>query len=143
MKQLACTAVYWPTINYDIVDAFHKCYSCAQHQSDPPKQLNHRWMLPERPWSRVHTDHAIYFMGRSWLLLTDAFSKYPCIHPTASRSTKAIIDILEMEFAHFGYPHTVVSDNAATFKSGEFQVQGKRNHSPDWSIISSSNYWCC
>ena len=53
--------------------------------------------------------------------LTDAFSKYPCIHPTASLSTKATIDILEMEFAHFGYPHTVVSDNAATFKSDKFQ----------------------
>ena len=55
------------------------------------------------------------------MLLTDAFSKYPCIHPTASLSTKATIDILETEFAHFGHPHTVVSDNAATFKSDEFQ----------------------
>ena len=121
MKQLARTAVYWPRIDYDIVDTCHKCYSCAQHRNDPPKQLNHPWMLPERPWSRVHIDHAINFMGRNWLLLTDAFSKYPCIHPTASLSTKATIDILEMEFAHFGYPHTVVSDNAATFKSDEFQ----------------------
>ena len=121
MKQLARTAVYWPRIDYDIVDTCHKCYSCAQHQNNPPKQLNHPWMLPERPWSRVHIDHAINFMGRNWLLLTDAFSKYPCIHPTASLSTKATIDILEMEFAHFGYPYTVVSDNAATFKSDEFQ----------------------
>ena len=121
MKQLARTAVYWPRIDYDIVDTCHKCYSCAQHQNDPPKQLNHPWMLPERPWSRVHINHAINFMGRNWLLLTDAFSKYPCIHPRASLSTKATIDILEKEFAHFGYPHTVVSDNAATFKSDEFQ----------------------
>ena len=41
MKQLARTAVYWPRIDYDIVDTCHKCYSCAQHQNDPPKQLNH------------------------------------------------------------------------------------------------------
>ena len=120
-KQLARTAVYWPRIDYDIVETCHKCYSCAQHQNDPPKQPNHPWMLPERPWSRVHIDHAINFMGRNWLLLTHAFSKYRCIHPAASLSTKATIDILEMEFAHFGYPHSVVSDNAATFKSDEFQ----------------------
>ena len=31
------------------------------------------------------------------------------------------IDILEMEFALFGFPHTVVSDNAVTSKSDEFQ----------------------
>ena len=36
MKQLARTAVYWPRIDYDIVDTCHKCYSCAQHQNDPP-----------------------------------------------------------------------------------------------------------
>ena len=121
MKQLARTAVYWPRIDYDRVDTCHKCYSCAQHQNNPPKQVNHPRMLPERPWSRVHIDHAINFMGRNWLLLMDAFSKYPCIHPTASLSTKSTIDILKMEFAHFGYPHNVVSDYAATFKSDEFQ----------------------
>ena len=60
-------------------------------------------------------------MGRNWWLLTDAFSKYPCILPTVSLSTKATIEILKMEFADLGYPHTVVSDNAATFKSDEFQ----------------------
>ena len=55
------------------------------------------------------------------MLLTNAFSKCSCIHPKASLSIKATIDILEMEFAHFGCPHIVVSDNAATFKSDEFQ----------------------
>ena len=28
---------------------------------------------------------------------------------------------LEHDFAHFGYPHTIVSDNATTFTSEEFQ----------------------
>ena len=28
---------------------------------------------------------------------------------------------LEQDFAHFGYPHTIVSDNATTFTSEEFQ----------------------
>ena len=26
-----------------------------------------------------------------------------------------------MDFEHFGYPHTIVTDNATTFFSGEFQ----------------------
>ena len=35
--------------------------------------------------------------------------------------SKATIDLLEVDFAHLGYPHTLVSDNATTFTSEEFQ----------------------
>ena len=60
-------------------------------------------------------------MGSNWLVVTDAYSKYPCIHPTTSTSSKATIELLEQDFAHFGYPHTIVSDNATSFTSDEFQ----------------------
>ena len=96
MKQLARTAVYWPHIDADIVDLCHKCTTCAEHQSNPPKSANHPWMLPEKPWSRVHIDHAINFLGTNWLVLIDAYSKYPCIHPTTSTSSKSTTE-LEVE----------------------------------------------
>ena len=79
-------------------------------------------MLPEKPWSRIHVDHAINFLGHNWLVLTDSYSKYPCIHATTSTSTKCTTELLEQDFAHFGYPHTIVSDNATTFMSDEFKV---------------------
>ena len=71
-------------------------------------------------------DHAINFLGRNWLVLVDAYSKYPCIHPTTSTSSKSTTAILEQEFAHFGYPHTLVTDNATTFMSQEFQAWSKQ-----------------
>ena len=89
--------------------------------SSLPKPAVHPWMLPEKPWSRVHLDHAINFMGTNWLVMTDAYSKYPCIHPTSSTSTRATLDLLEEDFAHFGFPHMIVTDNATTFTSEEFQ----------------------
>ena len=67
-------------------------------------------------------DHAVEFLGRNWLVLVDPFSKYPCIHPTGSISTQATIDLLEEDFAHFGYPHALVMDNAPSFTSGEFKA---------------------
>ena len=121
MKQLARTAVYWPHIDSGIMELCHKCTTCAEHQNKPPKPANHPWMLPEKPWSRVHVDHAINFLGSNWLVLIDAFSKYPCIHPTSSTSTKSTTELLEQDFAHFGYPHSIVSDNATSFTSEEFQ----------------------
>ena len=56
--------------------------------------------------------------------IIDAYSKYPCIHPNTSTSTKSTTELLEQDFAHFVYPHTIVhvSDNATSFSSEEFQA---------------------
>jgi len=122
MKQLARTAVYWPHIDRDIENQSRNCVTCAEHQNAPSKQANHPWMLPEKPWSRIHIDHAINFLGHNWLVVIDSYSKYPCIHATTSTSTKSTTDLLEQDFAHFGYPHTIVSDNASSYRSAEFQT---------------------
>ena len=126
MKQLARSTVYWPRIDFDIEDLCRKCTSCGQFQNKSDKPSIHPWMMPEKPWSRLHLDHAINFLGRNWLVLVDAYSKYPCIHPTTSTSSKCTTAILEQEFAHFGYPHTLVTDNATTFMSQEFQAWCKQ-----------------
>eukprot|EP00731_Ephydatia_muelleri_P019387 Em0012g212a len=122
MKQLARTAVYWPGIDKDIMDQCQRCSTCGEHQNKVAKPANHPWMLPEKPWSRLHVDHAINFLGSNWLVMVDAYSKYPCIHATTSTSSKATTDLLEQDFAHFGYPHTIVTDNSTSFLSEEFQT---------------------
>ena len=71
-------------------------------------------------------DHAIDFLGQHWLVVINAFSKYPCINPTTSVSTRTTINLLEDSFTHFGYPHTIVSDNATTFTSEVFQQYCKK-----------------
>ena len=78
-------------------------------------------MLPEKPWSRLHIDHAVSFLGTNWLIIVDSYSKYICVHPTSSLSTKATVELLEEDLAHFGNPHTLVSDNATTFSNEEFK----------------------
>ena len=65
MKQLARSAVYWPHIDSQIEDTCRGCVSCAEHQNKPPKPSNHPWMMPEKPWSRIHVDHAINFMANN------------------------------------------------------------------------------
>jgi hypothetical protein len=121
MKQLARTAVYWPGIDAAITRMSQGCSTCSEHQNKPSKAPIHPWMVPEKPWSRIHVDHAVNFMGSNWLVVVDAYSKYPCVHATTSTSSKATMDLLEQDFSHFGYPHTIVTDNATTFTSEEFQ----------------------
>lgn len=45
----------------------------------------------------------------------------------SSTSTSATLDLLEEDFAHSGYPHTLVIDTALTFLSEEFQSWCKKN----------------
>ena len=93
----------------------------VSHQNNPPQDPIHPWIMPEKCWSRLHIDHAVNFMGHTWLVLVDAFSKYPIVYATSSTSSKATIQLLEEDFEHFGFPHTIVSDNATSFTSEEFQ----------------------
>eukprot|EP00106_Octopus_bimaculoides_P002784 XP_014770226.1 PREDICTED: uncharacterized protein K02A2.6-like [Octopus bimaculoides] len=72
LKQLARTAAYWPGTEAAIEMASRQCDSCGEHQIKPPKPAVPPWMLPDKPWSHLHMDHAINFMGTK-LVITDAF----------------------------------------------------------------------
>ena len=63
MKQLARTVVYWPNIDSDISKMGQQCGTCGQHQSAATQAPVHPWMMPEKPWSRSHVDHAIDFLS--------------------------------------------------------------------------------
>lgn len=78
-------------------------------------------MVLETPWNRIHIDHAMNGLGSNWLVLVDTYTKYPCIHATTSISTRATTEFLEGNLAHFGNPHTIVTDNGTTFTTKEFQ----------------------
>ena len=110
MKQLARTAVYWPNIDEDIENMCRNCIPCCEYQNKPAKPAIHPWMLPEKPWSRFHLDHAINFLGNNWLVVTDAYPKYPCTHATQITNAKSTNDLLEQDFSHLGFPHTLATD---------------------------------
>ncbi|GFR94295.1 transposon Tf2-9 polyprotein [Elysia marginata] len=120
MKQLARTAVYWPGLDSQIMDLSRTCKSW-EHQSNLPRAPGHSRMLPEKLWSRVPIDHAVNFMGKNWLVLIDAYSKYSTIHATSSTSCMATFQLLGEDFAQLGFPHTIVNDNATSFTNKEFQ----------------------
>ncbi|KII71252.1 Transposon Tf2-11 polyprotein [Thelohanellus kitauei] len=121
MKSLARTSVYWPGIDSDITLLCRECHLCDLYRNKLPQAPNHPWEPETEPWVRIHVDHAINFMGFNWLIIVDAYSKYPCVHKTTSTSTAVTIKFLEQDFSHFGIPHQIVSDNATTFSSGEFR----------------------
>ena len=51
------------------------------------------------------------------MIVTDAYSMCPYIHQTSSKPTKSTTTLLEDNPAHFGYPHTIITDNVTTSSS--------------------------
>ena len=60
------------------------------------------------------------------LLYLYKFLRYKNFKNKLFCGTPCTTAILEQEFAHFGYPHTLVTDNATTFMSQEFQAWCKQ-----------------
>nr|VZH94510.1 unnamed protein product [Spirometra erinaceieuropaei] len=121
MKSIARSFAYWPGIDGDIDDLVRRCSRCQQVDKMPPRQPPILWQPPERPWSRVHIDFAGPLNGVSYLILVDAYSKWPEIAPLNPATASATIAFLRRIFSQHGLPEVLVSDNGSQFISSTFE----------------------
>ncbi|XP_056647227.1 uncharacterized protein K02A2.6-like [Diorhabda sublineata] len=127
-KSLARSYVWWPQISYDIENVIKSCEYCLKTKSDPPKTPLKNWDFPDRPWERIHIDFLGPILDKYILVLVDAHTKWLEAVVTSNTKSSATINILRDIFSRFGLPFPLVSDNATTFKSNEFQTfLGKNN----------------
>ena len=87
----------------------------------PAKVPIRTWKWPEKPWTRLHVDHAGPVEGKTIFIIVDAHSKWIDAHVVPSTSATAAIDKLRISFSTHGLPQTIVSDNGSAFTSSEFQ----------------------
>ena len=127
MKSIARSLTWWPGIDKDIERTVQNCQPCQQHQKSPAPAPLHSWEWPDRPWVRLHIDHAGPFLGRYYLLVTDAHSKWIEIKTVPSTATQHTIQHLRSIFATHGLPEILVSDNGTCFTSSEFREFMERN----------------
>ncbi|XP_055605612.1 uncharacterized protein K02A2.6-like [Uranotaenia lowii] len=121
MRSIARNNVYWPGIDDDITQLVRSCDECASVAKTNPKTNLASWPTPANPWQRVHMDYAGPIDGWYFLILVDAFSKWPEVVPTKRITTEATLAILRGIFARFGMPETLVSDNGRQFVSEQFE----------------------
>ncbi|BHF81704.1 hypothetical protein SprV_0802483700 [Sparganum proliferum] len=120
MKSIARSFAYWPGIDGDIDDLVRRCSQCQQAAKLPPRQPPVPWEPPERPWSRVHVDFAGPLNGVSYLILVDAYLKWPEIAPLNPATASATIAFLRRIFSQHGLPEVLVSENGSQFNSSSF-----------------------
>ena len=72
-------------------------------------------------------DHAGPFVGKTLLIIIDAYSKWLKVFTVPSTSSKSTISKLRTVFATHGLPEVLVSDNCPAFTSQEFKEFIQRN----------------
>ena len=87
----------------------------------------HPWEWPSSSWERIHIDFAGPFLGRMFLVMVDAHSKWPEVIEMNTTTTERTIQVMRTVFARYGLPKQIVSDNGSTFTSESFQLFMKRN----------------
>ena len=127
MKALASTYVWWPGIDSDIEQLVKNCLGCQSVSNQPSKAPIHHWEHPSKPMERIHVDFAGPFYGSYFMLIVDAYSKWPEIVTMKNITTFSTINVLRRFFCSFGIPEILVSDNGGQFTSYEFQQFLKSN----------------
>ncbi|XP_011689306.1 PREDICTED: uncharacterized protein K02A2.6-like [Wasmannia auropunctata] len=128
MKALARSYVWWPGMDNDIGTLAKSCVSCAVNRDNPPTAPLHPWSFPEKAWQRLHVDLAGPFLNNMWLIMVDAYSKWPEVYKLGKDSSSAqVIQCIRESISRYGIPDTIVSDNGPQFVSKEFEEFCKKN----------------
>ena len=118
-RALAQSSVWWPNISSAIEEMIKKCGVCSKLRPDVREPLLPS-SFPSRPWSRVAAD-LFYLKGKTYLAVTDYYSRWPEIRILEDQSSATLINKLKSIIATHGIPDVVVSDNGPQFASAQFQ----------------------
>ena len=127
MKSITRSYIWWEGVDKDIESLVKSCQACQAVKNAPHMAPLHPWLWPSRPWQRLHLDFAGPFQGRTYLLVTDAHSKWPEIVEMRSTTADRTIEELRKMFSSYGLPEQIVSDNGPQFVAEEFASFVKAN----------------
>ena len=73
-------------------------------QRQPAHVYLHPWEWPSSSWERIHVDFAGPFLGRMFMVIVDAHSKWPEVIEMKSTTAERTIQELRTIFARYGLP---------------------------------------
>ena len=104
-KNLARYYVWWPKIDEDVECLVKSGEPCQLNRNNPEKHSSHSWQYRSKPWERIHIDFCGPFRNHMYLIVVDAYSKWPeVIRMSSSTSTSETIKVLLSLFSRHGLP---------------------------------------
>ena len=127
MKAVARSYLWWSGLDAEIEEKAKSCLQCQETKSTPAVAPLHPWIWPTTPWKRIHIDFAGPFLGKMFLIIVDAHSKWPEVVQMSTTTAPKTIEVLQVVFSRNGLPEQLVSDNGPQFTSDDFAHFMKAN----------------
>jgi len=126
MKHVARSFIWWPGIDGDIENTAKQCTPCCQTRHMPPTTV-HPWQRPPGPWQRIHADFLGPVHNCMFLIVVDAYSKWPEVQCMRNTTASETIEAFRKLFSTWGLPLQLHTDNGPQFVSAEFEHFVKAN----------------
>ncbi len=120
-KALLREKVWFPGIDVKVENKVSGCMPCQLATPSVAKEPLKMTPLPQSAFDEISIDFASVD-GETLLLIVDDFSRYPIVEIVSSTSASATIPKLHENFALFGIPSIVKSDNGPPFNGSEFKA---------------------
>lgn len=120
--------IFWPGMSRELKEFVQACAICQEHATSQPAQPLISHEVPNRPWAKVGID-LFHFKDKVYLITTCYFSSFFEIDQLHKTTAQPVITKLKQQFARYGIPTTIISDNGPPFSSQEFTAFCR-----DWQI---------
>ena len=107
-------------MNNQIEDRVASCTTCKAHERAQARAPLSPSETPSRSWQIIGSD-LFQVKGEHYLLNIDYYSKWVNIVQLNELSSNAIIQEFRKQFADFGQPQVIRSDNGPQYNSREFR----------------------
>lgn len=123
--QRARNIIFWPHMAKEIKDYISRCSTCNKFSNEQTKEPMIRDELPTRPWQKVASD--IFTLNQeNYIILADYYSNFFEVNLLKTMTSNTVIKILRENFARYGIPEVLVTDNARQYTSQEFKEFAKK-----------------
>lgn len=119
--------IWWPGLDADVEKEATQCDTCKTTAAMPAAAPRHPWQHPAAHWDRIHIDCGEW-EKKHFLVVVDAFSKWPEVRYRSTTMTSRTIDVLEEVFATHGFPRLMASDNGPQFTAERFLKSNRISH---------------
>ena len=111
--------LFWPGMPAQVRDFISKCAISNQFLSKQPKEPMIIHDVPDRPWSKLAID-LFAFNGKDYVIIVDYYFDFFEIKELSSTICASAVKFCKEQFARYGTPDVLMSDNGPQFSCAEF-----------------------
>ena len=108
--------IFWPGMTAEIHQLVSVCNEFLQKQTKEPLMT---YTIPTHPWQMVAQD-LFMLNNQNYLVTIDYFSDYWELDILQDTTSETVVNCTKAQFARFGIPETVLTDNGPQFQAEQY-----------------------